>query len=287
MKYLNLFLAVLFFPFNNVQSQEISILSNEYTAIQKLEIFAKGCNSSQVKQLIAKDTTFNINYGGITLTPVQLAIDGFIEANNKQSIRKCDECISTILSIMQDKRYDFKVQPLREKTGLIHAISQEIKIKNEPLIKQRYEILLNGMLSTLEKKPNFQITYSFPTNTSNLPETPLQAAGAFGDLSLCILTKRYPYVLKEIDQRSDANKYTPLMFAARFNNINAAKKLLFSGADYLANFTGYNVNGIAVIGIAQRLGHSAMVNLIRDYKDGKINFEGCERNFLMTPLTTQ
>ncbi|WP_340201560.1 hypothetical protein [Ascidiimonas sp. W6] len=287
MKYLNIFLAVLFFPFSNLQSQEISVLSNEYTSIQKLEIFAKGCNSSQVKQLIAKDTTFNINYGGITLTPVQLAIDAFIEANNNKSLRKCDECISTILAIMQDKRYDFKVQPLRQKTDLVHVISQEIKIKNEPPIKQRYEILLNGILSTLEKKPNFQITYSFPTNTFNLPETPLQAAGAFGDESLCILIKRYPYILKEIDQRSDTNKYTPLMFAARLNNIKATKKLLFFGADYLENFTGYNVNGIAVIGIAQSAGHITLSNLIKEYKDGKINFEGCERNFLMTPLTSQ
>ncbi|PKG41461.1 ankyrin repeat domain-containing protein [Psychroflexus sp. MES1-P1E] len=257
-------------------AQEATLNSLEFTSIQKLEIFAKGCNSSQIKQLLENDTIFEINYGGITLTPIQLAINTFITANNNDSIWKCDECISSISSIMKDQRYDFKVQPNREKTDLIYAISRDKDVKKDPLAQQRFGFVMYSMLDRLDEKIYFDIDYSISTNVNSLPETALQSASAYGNLSLCILINRYPTLLRTIDQRNGSDKFTPLMFASRFNNIYSAEKLLFYGADYLENFNGYPINGIAVIGISKMSGYTEMTKLLQDYKDGKINLDGCK-----------
>lgn len=253
--------------------------NQDYTSTQKLEIFAKGCNLYQIERLLKNDTIFEINYGQITLTPIQLAIDAFIKANNNNELWKCDQCINAVAAIMKDKRYNYKLQPLRTQTDLIYAIKREKDVVNNNEIIQRFEFLLYTMLLILDTKADFDINYSIGTYVDALnghPGTAFEASSAYGDTSFCMLVKRYPILLVDIDKRTGYNKFTPLMYAARFNNLKTAKKLLFYGADYLKKFEAYEVNGIPVIGISRRAGHTAMTKLLTDYKDGKINVAGCE-----------
>ncbi|CAL2080836.1 ankyrin repeat domain-containing protein [Tenacibaculum sp. 190524A05c] len=262
-----------------VKTSNINWNNQEYTSIQKLEIFAKACNAAQIKKLLQSDPNFEINYGQITLTPVQLAIDAFIKANNKGEIWKCDECINSVVNIMKDKRYDFRLQRLRTATDLIYAIKREKDLSKTPEITQRFEFLLYEKLKILDNKPDFDIQYSIGSYVDALngnPGTAFEASSAFGTASFCLLTKKYSILLEEIDKRSGDNKFTPLMLAARFNNLYTAERLLFYGADYLKKFTGYQVNGIPVIGISNRAGNTAMTKLLIDYKDGKHNATGCK-----------
>ena len=251
----------------------------EYTSTKKLEIFAKGCNLFQIERLLKNDTIFEINYGQITLTPIQLSIDAFIKANNNNELWKCDQCINSVAYIMKDKRYNYKLQPLRTQTDLIYAIKREKDVVKNNEIIQRFEFLLYTMLTILDTKVDFDINYSIGTYVDPLngnPGTAFEASSAFGTASFCLLTKKYPILLEEIDKRSGDNKFTPLMLAARFNNLYTAERLLFYGADYLKKFTGYQVNGIPIIGISRRAGHTTMTKLLTDYKDGKVHVTGCK-----------
>ncbi|MGY6647576.1 hypothetical protein [Wenyingzhuangia sp. IMCC45574] len=263
----------------NIYAQ-ISWENLEYTSTTKLEIFAKGCNSSQIKRLLDKDSVFEINYGQITLTPVQLAIHTFIKANNAGEIWKCDECINSVVAILNDPRYNFRLQPFRSQTDLIYALKREKDLnQSDNLITQRFEFLLFNMLKILDKKTDFDIQYSIGTFVDGLngnPGTAFEASSAFGNASFCILINRYPILLKDIDARSGANKFTPLMYASRFNNLKTAEKLLFYGADYLKKFTAYKVTGIPVVGISKRAGNTVMTTFLENYINGKEHVKGCK-----------
>lgn len=277
--FLILVLALVFVINLNAQdgSLDSALSSRQFTSIEKLEYFAKGCNVEQVRLLLATDPDFNINYGAITLTPIQLATDAFIQANNKNEIWKCDDCINLIALIMKDSRYDFKIQYLREKTDLVYAILKEKELNGSIEAAERYGFLLNSMLNDLNAKTGFSINYSIGKEVLHtLPNTALQAASGYGKLSLCILLNRYPELTSTIDQRLNENRYTPLMFAARFNNLEAANILLSKGADYLKYFSGYAVQGIATIGIAIQSGHTPMVQLLSGYMQGEIQAKDCQ-----------
>lgn len=261
-----------------------------YPPTTKLEIFAKACNVSQIKQLLEKDPDFEINYGAITLTPVQLSIQSFIDASNNGLLWKCDACLNSISAIIGDQRYNVKEAPMRQRTDLVFAIEKEREIKNEELVKQRFEILMYLMLHELSSKPDFDINYSIVNGTPiSMPKTALQAAGAYGKFSIstCVLLAKYPVLINNIDQRIDINHYTPLMFTATYGNIETAKKLLFYGADYLQNFTGYPITGIPVLYMAKNGGFHELEKLFEDYKQGIINVTGCHQTNLQTESDTQ
>lgn len=208
----------------------------------KLQYYAGACNAAQIELLLAKDQTFDIYSSGVTNSPVMVAIDRFITANNATNLKSCSECLATIKAIIRDSRYKYKEMPDRDKTDLMYVIMSQKKVTNVPLQLSGYNNLFFMMLDELDKKPGFDINYTIATNMNNLPSNVLGALAYGGHKNLfCALTSRYPDLKNNLDKRSRSSAYTPLMLAAMHNNMEIVNALASNGADYYLAVDGFGI----------------------------------------------
>lgn len=172
--------VLLSFSVHTVMAQQPTGMS----PAMKLQYYAGACNAAQIELLLAKDQTFDIYSSGVTNSPVMVAIDRFITANNATNLKSCSECLATIKAIIRDPRYKYKEMPDRDKTDLMYVIMSQKKVTNVPLQLSGYNNLFFMMLDELDKKSGFDINYTIATNMNNLPSNVLGAL-AYGGHKIC------------------------------------------------------------------------------------------------------
>lgn len=217
------------------------LVREEFSQGMKLQYYAGACNASQVEVLLANDPNFDIYSSGVTNSPVMVAIERFITANNAGNLKSCTECLLTIKTIIKDKRYSFKELPGRDKTDLMHLLMKGKSVTNNANQLSGYHNLLFAMLEELDKKTGFDINYTLSSYMNNTPGNAVGALAAGGLKStFCALITRYPQLKFNLDKRRGVQAYTPLMLAVFHNNMEMVHALAGNGADYYLPVTGFD-----------------------------------------------
>lgn len=219
---------------------------SQFSQGMKLQYYAGACNASQVELLLAKDPTFDIYSSGVTNSPIMVAIDRYITANNNVATdpnqKTCGECLRTIIAIMKDKRYNFKELPNRDKTDLMYLLMKGKSVTDASLQLSGYTILLGTVLTELKQKAGFDINYTLPTYMNTAPGNAIGAVSFSGlATSYCYLLQEFPDLAKNLDKRGSTKSYTPLMLAVLGNNQPMVTALASTGADYYLEVDGFSV----------------------------------------------
>lgn len=240
---------------------------NEFSPGMKLQYFAGACNASQVEVLLTNDPLFDIYSSGVTLSPVMVAIDRYITANNAGNLKSCTECLLTVQTIMKDKRYSFKELPSRDKTDLMYILMKGKSVAATSLALTGYNNFLYMMLTELDRKTGFDINYTLPTYMNTAAGNAIGALGTSGLKStFCILITRYPQLKFNLDKRKDVKTYTALMLAVASNNMEMLNALASNGADFYLNVDGFS--NFPPEELARTLGRTDMVTYLNNRRLG-------------------
>jgi hypothetical protein len=240
---------------------------NEFSPGTKLQYFAGACNASQVEVLLVNDPVFDIYSSGVTLSPVMVAIDRYITANNGGNLKSCTECLLTIKTIMKDKRYSFKELPSRDKTDLMYILMKGKSVTNTSVALSGYSNLLAMMLAEFDQKPGFDINYTLPTYMNTAAGNAIGALATGGLKSaFCTLITRYPQLKFNLDKRRDTKAYTALMLAVASNNMEMLNALASNGADFYLIVDGFS--NFPPEELARTLGRTDMVTYLNNRRLG-------------------
>lgn len=206
----------------------------------KLNYYASACNAAQVDVLLKNDPTFDIYDTGVTYSPVMMAIERFISANNAQNLKSCADCRLTIETILKDSRYKWKRSTSLNETDLMFMLAKGRSVKNNTMELSGYQILVGIFLKELQAKPDFDINYTLPPNMPNLPSNAIGAVAAKGLKStFCYLMDTYPSLRYNLDKRPNEQHYNAIMLASAYNNLEMVKALGSNGSDYYLKVTGF------------------------------------------------
>ena len=240
---------------------------NEFSPGTKLQYFAGACNASQVEVLLTNDPAFDIYSSGVTLSPVMVAIDRFISANNSGNLKSCTECLLTIRTIMRDRRYSFKELPSRDKTDLMYILMKGKTVAATSVPQSGYSGLLNMMLTELDQKTGFDINYTLSAYMNTAAGNAIGALGVGGTKSsFCTLISRYPQLKFNLDKRRDVKSYTALMLAVANNNMEMLNALASNGADFYLVVDGFT--NFPPEELARTLGRADMVTYLNNRRLG-------------------
>lgn len=233
----------------------------------KLQYYAGACNASQVEVMLANDPVFDIYSSGVTMSPVMVAIERYITANNAGNLKSCTECLLTIRHIMRDQRYVFKELPGRDKTDLMHLLTKAKLVTNTSVPISGYANLLFMMLDELDRKSGFDINYTLPTYMTTGAGNAVGALAAGGTKAVfCTLVTRYPQLKFNLDKRKDTRYYTPLMIAVANNNLEMLKAFASNGSDYYLAVDGFTL--FPPEELARQLQRTEMVTFLNNRRLG-------------------
>ncbi|TDQ08412.1 hypothetical protein [Pedobacter metabolipauper] len=269
-KYLIIFLVAFGYIFPTLALMSISSPAHaqeEMSAGVKLQYFAGACNASQVEVLLANNPTFDIYSSGVTNSPVMVAIDRYITANNAGNLKSCTECLITIRTILKDKRYNFKEMPNRDKTDLMFLLAKGRSVTNTTLYISGYNNLLFAMLDELDKKTGFDINYTLPLYLKTLAGNAIGALASGGLKStFCALITRYPQLKFNLDKRRDDSSYPALLLAVMSNNMEMVNALASNGADFYLRVNSFGI--FPAEELARTLGHTSIVTYLNNRRLG-------------------
>jgi ankyrin repeat protein len=214
--------------------------SQGFSSATKLQYYAGACNAAQVEVLLKNDNTFDIYDTQVTYSPVMVAIERFINANNAQNLKSCADCRLTIETILRDSRYKWKRSTSLNETDLMFILSKGKSVTNNALQISGYQNLVGIFMKELQLKPDFDINYTLPPNMPNLPSNAIGAVAAKGLKStFCYLLDTYPSLRYNLDKRPNEQHYPAIMLASAYNNLEMVKALGSNGSDYYLKVTGF------------------------------------------------
>lgn len=217
------------------------LFSQEFSSAMKLQYYANACNAAQTEVLLKNDSVFDIYASGVTLSPVMVAVERYITANNNQNLKSCTECRLTIQTIMRDSRYKWKRNNSLNQTDFMHLLSKGKSVTNSTLYLSGYDILLGVMINELKTKNDFDINYTLPANMPNIPSNALGAVASKGLKStFCTLLNLYPFLKYNLDKRPNEQHYPALMLASAGNNLEMVKTLAANGSDFYLKVIGFD-----------------------------------------------
>ena len=217
--------------------------------ILKLGNFASACSAPQVRALLARDTTFDINAYPVTLTPVQLAMKRLLRAAVENDADYQTACLATITAIMRDTRYVWQEIGARQNTDLIYFLRNTDGVEGNDQALKAYRIALFSVLGTLSKKDDFDINYQIQAPTG--PREPATAAGAAAAGGLpriwCDLAGEMPAI--DLEGRKGERFFTPLLIAVSRKKTDMVRRLVGQGADYLVHVDGVAATAAETIAV--------------------------------------
>lgn len=198
----------------------LKLSAQEFSSAIKLQYYAGACNAAQVDVLLKKDAVFDIYDTGVTNSPIMVAIERFISANNAQNAKSCSECRLTIQTIMKDSRYKWKRSTSLNQTDLMFILSKGKSVSNNSLALSGYENLVSIIINELRTKNDFDINFTLPSNMVNLPSNAIGAVASTGlKTTFCNLLGLFPSLKYDLDKRLNQQHYPALMLAAAYNNL--------------------------------------------------------------------
>lgn len=216
------------------------LFAQDFSAATKLQYYAGACNAAQIEVLLKNDTTFDIYDTGVTNSPVMVAIERYISANNAQNAKSCTECRMSIETIMRDNRYKWKRSTSLNQTDLMFLLAKGKSVTNNILQLSGYQILVDIMMKELQLKPDFDINYTLPPNMANLPSNAIGAVASKGLRStFCYLLESYAILKFNLDKRPNEQHYPAIMLASAYNNLEMVKALASNGSDYYLKVSGF------------------------------------------------
>jgi ankyrin repeat protein len=216
------------------------LFSQDFSSATKLQYYAGACNAAQIEVLLKNDTTFDIYDTQVTMSPVMVAIERYINANNAQNIKSCSECRLTIETIIRDSRYKWKRSTSLNQTDLMFILAKGKSVTNIALPISGYQNLVGIMINELKMKSDFDINYTLPPNMVNIPSNAIGAVASKGlKLTFCYLLDLYPSLKFNLDKRPNEQHYPAIMLASINNNLEMVKALASNGSDYYLKVGGF------------------------------------------------
>lgn len=216
------------------------LFSQNFSTATKLHYYASACNAAQVEVLLKNDNTFDIYDSGVTYSPVMMAIERFISANNSQDLKSCADCRLTIETILRDNRYKWKRSTSLNETDFMFILAKGRSVTNNALQISGYQNLVGIITRELQLKTDFDINYTLPPNMAATASNAIGAVASKGlKPTFCYLLDTFPLLRYNLDKRPNEQHYPAIMLASAYNNLEMVKALASNGADYYLKVTGF------------------------------------------------